>query len=82
MLRAIAGVARARNGRLAIDWISRRQKPRWRMVVLDGQHYNRDRLRRIVDRGRAVIVPRLKRPLTAAEVRAIRDPNPWTLFRN
>lgn len=79
-LRLIAGVARARNGRLAIDWVSRRQKPRWRMVLLDGQHYNRRRLRELLDRRPAPpAVPASRRPLRGAEIKDILDPNPWAL---
>lgn len=80
-LRELAAAARARNGRLAIDWLSRAQKPRWRMVWLDGEWYNRARLRRDVDaRPRAPAVPASRRPLTPAELADLRDPNPWGLF--
>lgn len=77
-LRALAKVARARNGRLAIDWITRTQKPRWHMMALDSQQYNRGRLRAMADR--RPVVPSTSRRLTNAEMRRIRDPNPWRLF--
>lgn len=78
-LRSIAQVARYRNGRLAIDWISRREKPRWRMVRLDDQYYDRQRLRKLLNSGRtSPSLPR--RRLTAAELASIRDPNPWRLY--
>ena len=80
-LRLIAGVARARNGRLAIDWISRRQKPRWRMVLLDGQYYNRRRLRELLDRRPApAAVPASRRQLRDPEIEDIVDSNPWGLY--
>lgn len=82
-LRALAKVARARNGRLAIDWLSRRQKPRWRMIALNSQWYDRERLRATL-RGRPPppAVPASRRRLTQAELNGIYDPNPWRLFRN
>ena len=77
-LRNLARVARFRNGRLAIDWTSRQQKPRWRMVPLDSQFYNRMRLRDAAN-GRPV-VPSTSRRLTPAELERIRNTNPWSLF--
>ncbi len=78
----LARVARARNGRLAIDWISRRQMPRWRMLLVDGQHYDRQRLRRLLARAREAQprLPGATRRLTRAETEAALDPNPWRLF--
>lgn len=45
-LRALTGMIRSRNGRLAIDWISRRQMQRYRMLRSPetGQWYDRRRL--------------------------------------
>jgi hypothetical protein len=80
-LRRLTGAARARNGRLAIDWMSRRQQPRWRMALLDGQHYNRGRLRRALEqRPPPPAVPGSRRRMTQAELEALRDPNPWRLY--
>lgn len=80
-LRALARVARARNGRLEINWISRAQRPRWRMVFLDGQWYERDSLQRLLDRRPLPeVVPASRRRLTNAELRKLRDPNPWRLI--
>lgn len=80
-LRALARMARARNGRLQINWVSRAQKPRWRMVFLDGQWYERDGLRALLDRRpKPEVVPASRRRMTNAELRALRDPNPWGLF--
>ena len=97
-MRELTGVRRSRNGRLAIDWLSRRQKPRWRMLSLDGQMYDRDRLRdRVRQRvaqtrvataaaagataagATAAVVPSTSRPLTAEEVAAVMNTNPWRL---
>ena len=78
-LRVMAQVARARNGRLAIDWISRRQRPRWRMLRLNGDWYDRQRLGETVRR-RGPVVPASRRPLTPAELEELEDPNPWGLF--
>lgn len=81
-LRVLAGVARARNGRLATDWISRREKPRWKMIPLDGLWYNRERLRRFMRaRPPPPIVPVSRRKLTSREVDAVFDTNPWRLAR-
>jgi len=80
-LRVLAGVLRARNGRLAIDWLSRRQKPRWKMVALNGQWYDRDRLQReLKTRPPPAAVPASRRRLTQAELGALSDPNPWRLY--
>ena len=79
-LRDLAGVMRARNGRLAVDWVSRRQEPRWRMLRLDGQWYDRRRLRALLaSRPRPEVVPASRRRLSAAELAAVRDANPWRL---
>lgn len=79
-LRQLTGTARARNGRLAIDWISRRQEPRYKMTRLDGEWYDRDDLRRVLSkRPRPEAVPVSRRPLTARELAGVRDPNPWSL---
>lgn len=79
-LRQLTGTARSRNGRLAIDWISRRQVPRYKMVLLDGVWYDRDDLRRVLSRRpRPEAVPSSRRPLTAGELAGVRDPNPWSL---
>ena len=99
-LRDMAGTARYRDGRLDINWISRRQMPRHRMLSLDGQWYDRGRLRDMLDRralerarrpqtrsqtragGEQNTVPASRRPMTAAESAAVRDPNPWRLFED
>lgn len=79
-LAAEAGVARYRDGRLEPNWLSRNLRPRWRMVRLNGQWYNRDLLRnRITDRGAQV--PATRRALTNAEARNVRNTNPWSLSR-
>lgn len=39
------GHALVRNGRLATNWFSRRQTPRWRMLRVDDVFYDRERLR-------------------------------------
>lgn len=81
-LRALAGVARARNGRLQIDWISRRQVPRWRMVALNGQWYDRERLKRLLaSRPPPAAVPASRRKLSRAEQNRVNDARPWALFR-
>lgn len=77
-LRAAARVMRARNGRLAVNWISRAQKPRWRMLPLDSTWYDRDRLRALA--AARAVVPSTSRPLTPMERRAINDRNPWRLY--
>ena len=77
-LRVLTRAARARNGRLAINWISRRQRPRWRMLRLDGDWYDRAALQALVRR-RGAQVPATRRALTAAELQELEDPNPWGL---
>ena len=80
-LRVLAGVARARNGRLEINWISRTQRPRWRMVFLDGRWYERESLGRLLDRRPSPErVPASRRQLTTEELWKLRDPNPWRLI--
>lgn len=75
-----AGVARYRNGRLEVDWLSRSLAPRWRMVRLDGQWYDRQALRDAV-RGGAVEVPATRRRLSAEEVADAVNETPWSLSR-
>lgn len=77
-LRAAARVMRARNGRLAVNWITRMQKPRWRMLPLDSTWYDRNRLRALV--AARAVVPSTTRPLTPAERAAIANTNPWSLY--
>lgn len=80
-LRVLAGMARARNGRLEINWISRYEKPRWKMIKLDGEWYDRERLKKLLDRRpKPEIVPGgSRRKLTAAELSLIRDTTPYSL---
>jgi hypothetical protein len=79
-LSAALGMARTRNGRPELDWFSRAQVPRWRMLRLNGTWYGRDALRRHLDRrGGEPRVPVTRRVLTPREVAEVMDPNPWTL---
>jgi len=82
-LRGITQVHRTRNGRLQVDWLSRRSLPRYKMLALNGQWYDRRRLRDRIrsDRaaGRRLSVPHSSRALTTAELAAATDPNPWSL---
>lgn len=82
-LRSIAQVHRSRNGRLQLNWLSRRALPRYKMLALDGQWYDRrrlrDRLRSDRAAGRRLVVPHSARALTAAELAAVADVNPWSL---
>jgi hypothetical protein len=76
--------ARYLNGRLALNWLGRRMKSRWRMVLLDGQWYDRTGIRAWIkarlDRGLGAFVPHSKKPLTKADMFAIYDPNPYRPF--
>lgn len=83
-MRVVTGVRRTRNGRLAINRLSRTAKPRWRMILLDGQWYDRNRLRALVidaqRAGRRTVVPHSLRNLTPAELANATDLQPWTLL--
>lgn len=79
-VRQLAQVARARNGRLAVDWISRGQKPRWKMLPFDGSWYNRALLRELVARRpKPFLVPGAARPLRPDELSRVSDAHPWRL---
>ena len=69
------------NGRLALNWLGRRMKSRWRMVLLDGQWYDRFGIRAWIkarlDRGLGAFVPHSKKPLSKADMGAIYDPTPF-----
>ncbi len=87
-LRDLTGVARARNGRLAVNWITRALRPRWRMLRLDGQWYDRAALRDFL-RSRAnrraagaALVPHSRRAMTRKELDILYDPNPFALYRD
>lgn len=67
-------MARARNGRLSVDWSSRRLRPRWHMLPLDSAWYDRSSVR--AER----VVPDTSRPLTPDELRRVRNTNPWRLY--
>jgi hypothetical protein len=77
VVRDLAGTHRTRNGRLAVNWFSRRSKARWRLVPLDGQWYDRARLRGAVAKNRRV--PHSMRPLTAEELADVLNAAPWSL---
>lgn len=79
-LASTAGMARFRDGRLETDWLSRDLRPRWRMVRLNGQWYNRNRLRNRVQ-ARGPQVPATRRELTNAELDNVTNANPWSLSR-
>lgn len=79
-LRQVLGMRRKRNGRLEIDWIDRTQKPRWKQVRYNGQWYDRDKLRQLLNRRpKPEVVPATRRALTRAELEAVRNANPWRL---
>ena len=71
----VSGLSRYANGRLALDYFSRRLRRRWAQVRLDGQWYDRaalgDYLRRRAARGQPPAVPHSGRVLAAETVRAI-----------
>lgn len=79
-LASTAGMARFRDGRLEPDWLSRDLRPRWRMVRLNGQWYNRNQLRNRVA-GRGAQVPATRRELTNQELANVTNTNPWSLSR-
>ena len=81
-VQALLELHRARNGRLAPDMLSRRMQARWRMLFLDGQYYDRARLRRVVTRvGRArAVVPDSRRRMDASNFLALDDANPWRVL--
>ena len=78
-VRELLELHRARNGRLAPDMLSRRLQARWRLLFLDGQYYDRARLRRLVERvGRArAVVPDSRRRFGPSDWEALDDPSPW-----
>ena len=78
-VRNIARVKRYRNGRLAVDVMSRRQKPRWRMLMMNGDWYDRDSLRAEM-RAMGHFVPQTRRALAQAEVAHIQNSEPWRLM--
>lgn len=80
-LRRLTKTARYRNGRMDVNWVSRAQMPRWKMMRLDGTWYERRGLDRLLRRRPPPeVAPVGRRQLTARELTALRDPNPWTLF--
>lgn len=79
-LRQLAQVARTRNGRLNIDWISRSQKPKWKMLRFDGAWYDRNALRRLLARRpQPPRVPSTARALLSPELGRVTNTNPWRL---
>lgn len=76
-LRDAMDLHRTRNGRPAINWMSRRTLPRWRMVPLNGQWYERGRLARAVTQSPSV--PHSRRRLTPAELRNATNTEPYSL---
>lgn len=82
-LKGIADIHRTRDGRLAVNWLSRRQQARWRMLAMNGQWYNRGRLRNSVrsnaSRGKAPLVPHSSRRMTNAELANALNASPWSL---
>lgn len=82
-LKGIADLHRTRDGRLAVNWLSRREVARWRMLAMNGQFYDRGRLRERVRsnarQGRVPAVPHSSRRMTNAEVAEALNANPWSL---
>lgn len=80
LLEALDAAPGYRNGRLALDWMTRRQVPRWRLVKLDGTWYDPVLLRSLLaSRPGRERVPATGRPLTQDEWLRLMDPNPWRL---
>jgi hypothetical protein len=73
----LAAVRRYRNGRLAMNALSRRLKSRWRMIAIEDEWYDRERLRAELSRG--LHVPQTRRALTQNELARIRNSFPWAL---
>lgn len=73
-------VHRKRDGRMEIDYFSRRLQPRWKLIKIDGVYYDRKSLANwLLTRGASV--PTSRRPFTAKELENIRDPNPYGLLK-
>lgn len=76
--------ARYLNGRLALNWLGRRLKSRWRMVLLDGQWYDRAAIKAWIaarfDRELGVYVPHSRKAFTDEDLRKIYDPFPYRPF--
>jgi hypothetical protein len=70
---------RTRNGRLNVDFLSRRLMPRWKMIKIDGVYYERKALAEWLLR-RGAYAPASRRPLTPAQSADVANANPYRIL--
>lgn len=78
-LQDLTGVHRTRNGTLALDWLTRTSRPRWRMLRLDGQWYDLGALRGSPNFTARSAVPHSYRRLSNAEERDVLNARRYSL---
>jgi hypothetical protein len=74
-----AAMHRYKNGRLQIDYFSRQQRPKWSMIEIDGEYYDRDAIHKFVIDRSNTIVPKTLRKMTKSELEAVINKNPFKI---
>ena len=73
-------IHRYRNGRLEIDYFSRKMSPKFSLIELDGKYYDRDSLKKFVTEQASNIVPESLRVLNSKEKANVNNKNPYRIF--
>ncbi|APC25778.1 hypothetical protein BST79_gp265 [Only Syngen Nebraska virus 5] len=73
-------IHRYRNGRLEIDYFSRKMSPKFSLIELDGKYYDRDSLKKFVAEQASNIVPESLRVLNSKEKANVNNKNPYRIL--
>ena len=72
-------IHRYRNGRLEIDYFSRKMSPKFSLIELDGKYYDRNSLKKFIEE-QSNIVPESLRVLNTKEKTNVKNKNPYGIF--
>ncbi|ABT15079.1 hypothetical protein NY2A_B680L [Paramecium bursaria Chlorella virus NY2A] len=73
-------IHRYRNGRLEIDYFSRKMSPKFSLIELDGKYYDRNDLKKFIIEQGSTIVPESLRALNSKEKAIVNNKNPYRIF--
>ena len=73
-------IHRYRNGRLEIDYFSRKMSPKFSLIHLDDKYYDRNSLKKYIMEQASNTVPESLRVLSAKEKANVSNKNPFRIF--
>lgn len=73
-------IHRYKNGRLEIDYFSRKMTPAFSTIELNGKYYDRNGLKKFIAEQGSNIVPESLRALNSKEKANVNNKNPYRIF--